>query len=353
MIKVIIIFLCIWVCSTHFLAGMLPEKRLLEDNNAKQSESKKQHLESENKKSLGVAVEVPVKLSWWQNAIQLVKSKMRTKEQYDGVCLFARLPKDIQDYIAEKYLIFRDRETDEDFLARVNKGEKKPIRFRGFHYTGWLTGERYVINAVREPTSNGTAFRDKELNVDLQSHLIRDNMLVNCSVDGSKALILQDRLTDKSGLIERKVTYFDFVKGESHVHYCKNKGNIYSTAISNDGSKFCYVYRAPEERLYIASFDGSMKADIALITEKHNTVLCGYPIPDFSKSGTDFELSNELNFNKQGTMIAARWFRWKENDTVIITIADFSDDHKAKTKKTLDAYFRLHGICKNLSEQKK
>src|SRR3984885_4419086 len=285
--------------------------------------------------------------SWAPQKKQKVNQEQEEPKKFeeppkDGICYLELLPAEIQDHIAS-YLVFRDKENDQEFIERTSLIEEITYddpdlynEYKGYRYRDTEVVLDGAWNVMYRPSLRITRATTKR-KVELYSFGLTEEFEVKNIVSGaspsfSKVVLAQnegEKTNIKVFNVSEKTRSNHSLSSNEIVQniYLNAKSECKAVGISNDGTWMaCLINIEPLGcALRLKSFTDVIKNRqlyIKIISVKN---------PD------------RVVFNKQGTKVILR----NNSEYEIIRLCDEAE-HKQKSEKTLADYFRQRGICKNL-----
>jgi len=264
-----------------------------------------------------------------QKAVNQEQEKLKAKFEEPGICYLELLPAEIQDHIAQ-YLVFRDRETDQELIARTQGMKQGCDENRKNEYlNGKFTLENrwllftMVLNAYNKKTNQ------KKMLCEFEHYQSdgSDDFLYSPAADCSKVIFLK-----ASGISKSLVQVFDLLassKKEERISGSTLNRSIYghgdcAIGISCDGNIYARVWDVFESGKVFLRI-GRLKGD------------------DIMKRQITISEPRCVAFNKQGTKVIVR----NNKEYEVFDLCSESE-HNQKSRKILADYFRQRGICKNL-----
>lgn len=272
------------------------------------------------------------------------RNQVSSNANNNGICWLELLPAEIQDHIAS-YLIFRDRETDEQFIKRALAIAKNRSEYNDdvpCISCEFLDTKITIKRSMWHPFIVSIANKKTGSNKDLYDHFnffefaprVRSSLLA-CSPDSSKIVFgpiwfLGD---------QEKIQVLNINKSAQSKYSFKEDSQINNSdiGISNDGKMLALLYSKSS-----TVFSRELMLDI-------------FHISDLTKDASQLSDKEKLKcqaiginasivaFNKQGTKVIVR----NDSEYEIFPLVD-EDEHKQKSLKTLQDYFRQRGVCKEL-----
>jgi len=238
----------------------------------------------------------------------------------DGICWLNKLPKDIQNEIAE-YLTFNDRETDAEFIERTKKllNSKKSEKF--VSQAGYVE-DHYFKNRFGFSMTLQIYSKHTEECIELYQRHINEKQyyveLFEFAPNHSKVILAEDFGPSV------QAHAFDIVSQKEIYKKSLASGTPpIAIAISSDGTTLATVINGLGHSLLTVENILNNKTEII----------------ETSQTGI-----KRLDFNKQGTKIM---YQTKSSSSTNSLASQ--EEHKKKSKKTLAAYFKQKGICKEIN----
>lgn len=244
-----------------------------------------------------------------------------------GIRHFAALPIEVRDLIAE-YLVFKDRESDAEFIKRVIEGTTAiPSPLSHAHCKQLM------------PNGSGLA-RSESMGLVAIHHY---KALASYLPDRSKILFVEKfwtgevtrgifNATPKASLIDIK---HNTKRADAYLTELvqEKMDNLSCIALSHDGNLIVRVFETHCNRPYAC-----MANDIVV----HNK-----QTGEQKNLGRGYDIAS-CEFNKQGTKIIAFSKGEKSTNHTLYSYAS-EQEHAIKSKKTLAEYLRQKGVCSNLA----
>jgi hypothetical protein len=262
-------------------------------------------------------------LKWIKNGIM---NKHKSDPSIsDGISHLQLLPLELQNEIAQ-YLVFPDRETDEEFIARMQsseiKDEKQFVKFLNKKIQAIYKENKTASDALVEHALSIITKRDLEVILSLDEYCIKKKFQFSSSPDFSKIMFIIDLWGIR---IEPIATVLDLKTGDRKIlKFEKRKGNIHTHAISSNG------------RL-VATTEDLIGGDYVLRLKnvQEDRQLWSLSMNHPNKHAV------LIGFNKQSTRLMVNYLGGQSKI--------FSVDKENKTEKVqkiLKDYFKLRGVCK-------
>lgn len=250
---------------------------------------------------------------------------MEIEDGQQPICYLALLPADIHDHIAS-YLIFNDRESDDEFIARTRTA-------------GTITSEH-------------SAMINKHENYKFTVYSTRGT-LRTYSVDCSKIITLERQDEPKVTILDIQHNTMKESAKLAELSRESIKSLIGKIALSRTGSHYAQLR---DERRQESFNERVSYKDCLLIKNVLSSETQQFPIP------SQYNNFISIGFNKQGTKIivhANKYGTWElipEDETPEIhymVLLVSQEEHEEKSKKTLAHYLRHICCCDDLKKSLK
>jgi hypothetical protein len=279
----------------------------------------------------------------------------KSPDQND-ICWLELLPRDVQNHIAS-YLVFRDRESDQEFIKRTSRIKEitcdDPYWYRDRKTCEYgdvkivLNGDWSIVAPASLSIANKKTRKKKILYrfpFSLGDSFVTDTFMVGASPDFSKVILAQE--DDKK--VDVKI--FDVMSEKSKKYSLQKESLLVS-------EKQEARYFIPNERIYCQALAMSNDCTFmgAILKYSYKTSDWYYlhiatindAMEDLSPFGSKLIIIDKPNyvaFNKQGTKVIVR-----HNNVVHKIFALCAEGEcEQKSIKTLAAYFKQRGVCKEL-----
>jgi hypothetical protein len=247
-----------------------------------------------------------------------------------------QLPKDMHNEIAQ-YLPFNGKENDQECINRCTKLSKikhtphKPIQFTC--KTGTLAYENY--------NSLGQFGAEQRQQLVYRSNATgKSIVLENTMTKG----VISNRLSCALSLDHSKVLC---IKISNNRFYAAPYFTIYDLTENNGHKKLCSFNISQETQKGAITSDGTTLAFST--SNDHQLEIHHIPQYDITKLTTETVTppfkAEHLHFNKQGTCLFAMG---KDDSEFFIHKFASQEEHENKSKKTLETYFAIKGVCKKI-----
>ncbi|HEV2917316.1 MAG TPA: hypothetical protein VGW78_06260 [Candidatus Babeliales bacterium] len=239
------------------------------------------------------------------------------------ICYLARLPNEIVSLI-EQYLIFIDRETDQQAIARI---------------TSYPKIESYVYKIyLNNCPSLGTC----------------SNRSIQSYINQSK-IILLDRL-DRFYVHQPIVTIIDTQ------NKIGTKNDSIAQVVKKDMHKIKAIGLSQNQKMFAMILHRKRGGPILTITDMHTKDSKKIPLRnlvknigeitavDFNKQTTKIVLSHKnhkLIIPKENSLLGMDVYEEETSHYIMPLVSE--REHKEKTDMTLNTYFRFHRVCNNVA----
>jgi len=264
----------------------------------------------------------------------------------NGICWLELLPPEIQDHIAS-YLVFSDRETDQEFIKRTLGitliqvcGVSTRYKYLNSIIKIKRSGLFFALSIIHKKTRKERSICSYFCSSEFAPRRISDS-LVACSPDCSKVIYSPD--ADRE--LPQKLHLFDIYKNTQSKYYFGNRDDrkirYVNNAISSDGKILTSLLHGfGDSSPFPARNSGLHISDISDVTKN----ILELSDEEIAKCKLiTINNPNIVTFNKQGTKVIVR----SNYEYEIFDLCDEAE-HNQKSRKTLADYFRQRGICKNL-----
>ena len=276
-----------------------------------------------------------------------VQPKNKPTSFHNNPSPLLQLHSNLQDIITQ-YLIFNDRETDQEFINRskaitYGTNQQIPIEYPKDQMLQLRTKFFLSLFADKKvlKITNKTTQLSKELYLYDQPVAWHDSTLFSCSPNHSKVILSKIDTRYSPYTSQSLVMIIDLnTKKEWRNYYtlpplyapCIHMSNAdiyHAIAVANCGNIFARVYQ-------------SQTNPIGHYVEIKNCIATKYP--QIHEHPVLLPSIKSMTFNKQGTKLIVH----NEDDEYIIIPISTQEEHETKSIKKLADYLQHQGVCKNL-----